>query len=178
MNCSALASGAGGLSRRTRVWFVRLVLTLLVGVVFALGSSGEAYAVSDTQRFRFSSDFCISERSMIYEWSRDGRLYGQSVTKPLRDDCSTPLSAPPEYVWSRVNVEKWSPYYGEYRYCTGAEWYNSSWTSRHVVYADLGPRYDRTCGSGWYRTKAYGSVWVRGDWRSTPWVYSGEAYFR
>jgi hypothetical protein len=160
---------------------VRLVLTFVLGLLLALAClsafSSDAQAVSNTERFRFFSDFCVSERAQIYDWSRDGRLYGQSVTRPLRGDCSTPLSAPPGYVWSRVNVEKWSPYYGEYLYCTGTQWYNSSWTSKHVVYVGLGPQYNRTCGSGWYRTKAWGSVWVYGGWRSTPWVNSGGAYF-
>ena len=161
---------------------VRLVLTFALGLLLALACfsafSADAQAVSNTERFRFSSDFCVSERAQIYEWSRDGHLYGQSVTRPLRGDCSTLLSAPPGYVWSRVEVEKWDPYYGRYRYCTGTEWYNSNWTSRHVVYVDLGRQYDRRCGSGWYRTWSWGSVYANGGWRSTPWVYSGEARFR
>jgi hypothetical protein len=36
MNSSAFASGTGGSFRRTRTWSVRLSLTLLVGVAFAL----------------------------------------------------------------------------------------------------------------------------------------------
>jgi hypothetical protein len=158
------------------------VLTFALGLLLALACLSafgtDAQAVSNTDRFRFSSDLCVSERAQIYEWSRDGRLYGQSVTRPLRGDCSTPLSAPPGYVWGEVAVEKWDPYYGRYLYCDGAEWYNSSWTSRHVVYEDLGRRYQRTCGPGWYRTWARGSVWAYGGWRNTPWVYSGEARFR
>lgn len=161
---------------------VRLALAFALGLLLALAFSSafssEAQAVSNTERFRFYPDFCVSEQALLYEWGRRDRLYGQSVTRPLRGDCSTPLSAPPGYVWSRVTVEKWSPYYGEYFYCTGAEWYNSSWTSAHVVYVGLGRRHHRACGPGWYRTKAWGSVWVYGDWSSTPWVYSGAARFR
>ncbi len=179
MYCSALGTGPGGLSRRARVWFVRLALTLVVGLAFALGSSEEAQAVSDTQRFRWSSsDLCISERSMIYEWSRNGVLYGQSVTKPFRFDCSTPLSKRAGDVAGRVHVYKWSDYYGYWYSCYDSDWfYNGSRTSRFVAYTGLGTVYRRWCGSGWYETWAQGSVWHNDAWRTTLPVRSGYAYF-
>lgn len=158
---------------------MRLALTLLVGLAFALVSGEEAQAASNTDSFRSSAlNLCIKERSQIYQWSQNGHLYGQSVTRPFRYDCSTALSpAPPGYLWGQAYVEKWDPYYRDYYYCTDAEWYNSSFTSKHVVYVDVGPRYYRTCGPGYYRTWAKGSAWVRGDWRTTDWVNSGYAYF-
>lgn len=177
MNGCAEMRGTGRSSRRARAWPVRLALAFVVGLIFALAWSEEAHAVSNTDTFRFSSDLCIKEKSMTYVWSQDGRLYGQSVTRPFSGDCSTRLSVPAGHVWGEVFVEKWSGYYGNWYPCRGTDWYNSSRTSKHVVYTGLGTRYNRWCGTGYYRTWARGSVWREGAWRTTPWVQSGYDYF-
>ncbi len=177
MNGSTGAIEVGRPLRRVRAWPVRLALAFVVGLIFAVAWSEEAHAVSNTDTFRFSSDLCIKEKSMIYVWSRDGRLYGQSVTKPRSGDCSTPRSVRAGHLWGEVWVEKWSNYYGYWYTCRSTEWYNSSRISKHVVWTDLGPRYGRDCGTGYYRTWARGSVWHDSAWRTTPWVQSGYGYY-
>src|SRR5215210_2642237 len=82
VDCSALTLGAGGTYRQARAWALRLALTLVVGVIFAVGSSKEAYAVSDEGYFPFGSSFCVGEGSSTYQAS-NGFLYGESVTRPL-----------------------------------------------------------------------------------------------
>jgi hypothetical protein len=174
MNSCAGAMGAGRLLRRVKA--VRLALVLVVGLIFAVVWSEDAHAVSNTDTFRFSSDLCIKERSMTYVWSQDGRLYGQSVTRPFSGDCSTPLSLRAEHLWGEVWVQKWSNY-GYWYTCSYTGWYNASRTSRHVVWTDLGPRYYRECYEGYYRTLARGWVLQNGTWKNTPWVLSGYGYF-
>ncbi len=82
MDGSALTLANGGTYRRARAWALRLALTLAVGLVFAVGSSEEAHAVSDVGYFPFGSSFCVGERSATYEGS-SGFLYGESTTRPL-----------------------------------------------------------------------------------------------
>jgi hypothetical protein len=86
MNSSAFASRARGSFRRTRTWSVRLALTLLVGVVFALGSSGDAHTVSRETYFTSGSSFCIGERSStlpVVVQRRALRRVGDEVTREL-----------------------------------------------------------------------------------------------
>ena len=45
---------------------------------------------------------------MTYVWSRDGVLYGQSVTRPFSSDCSTSVSKPAGNLWGQVYIEKWN----------------------------------------------------------------------
>ncbi len=177
MNGSTGAIGVGRPLRHVRAWPLRMALAFVVGLIFTVAWSEDAHAVSNTERFRFSSDLCIKERSMTYVWSQNGWLYGQSVTRPYSGDCSTPLSVRAGHLWGEVWVEKWSSFYDDWYWCRSTDWYNSSRTSKHVVYAGLGSRYDRWCGTGYYRTWARGSVWHNSAWRTTPWVQSGYGYF-
>lgn len=171
--------GTGRLSRQARAWPVRLALAFVVGLIFAIAWSEEAHAVSNTERFRFSSeDLCIREKSLTYVWSQDGALYGQSVTRPFSGDCSSWLSAPPGYVSGRAIVWKWSGFYGDWFVCRDTGWhYNADRTSRLVLYRWLGYQSNRWCGSGWYGTEAQGSVWRNGAWRTTPRSWSGSAFY-
>ena len=178
MNGSAGAMVAGKLSRRARAWSVRLVLAFVVGLTFTVSWSEEAYAVSNAEIFRFSSNLCIKERSLTYVWSQDEALYGQSVTRPFSGNCSSLLSAPAGYVSGRAIVWKWNEFYGDWFVCRATGWrYNADRTSRLVVYAWLGYRFNRWCGSGWYGTEAQGSVWRNGEWNTTPRVWSGGAFY-
>jgi hypothetical protein len=95
---------------RMRTWSVRLVLTILVGVAFALGSSGDAHAVSREAYFTLGSSFCISERSSTYQSSFSGVLYGESVTRSLGNfsgPCTAAITKPAGYLSGRVLVYKW-----------------------------------------------------------------------
>jgi hypothetical protein len=179
MTGGAGAMGAGRPLRRAREWPVQLALGLVVGLIFAVAWSEEAHAVSNTERFRFSSeDLCIREKSLTYVWSQDGALYGQSVTRPFSGDCSSWLSAPPGYVSGRAIVWKWSGFYGDWFVCRDTGWhYNADRTSRLVLYRWLGYQSNRWCGSGWYGTEAQGSVWRNGAWRTTPRSWSGSAFY-
>ena len=181
MNCSAFAPGAGGLFRRTRTWSVRLVLTILVGVAFALGSSGDAHAVSREAYFTSGSSFCIGERSSTYQSSYSGVLYGESVTRSLGNfsgPCTAAITKPAGYLSGRVFVYKWDERSRDWFVCRRSGWlYNSGSTYALSVYAPLGYPYNRWCGSGWYGTEAQGSVWHRGAWRTTEPVWSGSDFY-
>ena len=178
MDISATVMGAGKLPRRTRVWAIRLALVFVVGLAFVVGSSDEARAVSNAERFQFSSGVCIVEISSTYAWSPNGVLYGQSVTKPYSSDCSTRVSKRADDVAGRVISFKWSDYYGDWYECRDTGWvYNADRTSKLVVYKSLGGFYNRSCGPGYYATMSRGSVWHNGRWNTTPLVWSGYAYY-
>ena len=180
MNCSDLAPGSGGMSRRTRAWLVRLALTLVVGMAFAVVSSEEAQAVSRDQNFRWGA-FCVKEQSSTYASYSSGVLYGESATWSLGNyygPCSSAIYKPAGYIAGRVFVYKWDERDRDWYVCRKSGWlYNSSSTYGLRVYAPLGYPYDRWCGSGWYGTEAQGSVWHNGAWRTTPRVWSGSDYY-
>ena len=164
--------------RKTRAWAIRLALALVVGMAFVVGSSEEAQAVSEAERFRFSSGLCIGEKSSTYMWSPNGGLYGQSVTRTYSGDCSTRISKRADEVAGRAIIYKWSNYYRDWYECRDTGWdYNPDRTSMLVVYEWLGGYYDRVCGPGYYGTMSYGSVWHNGRWHTTPGVWSGSDYY-
>lgn len=178
MDISATAIGAGRLPRRMRAWAIRLALALVVGLAFVVGSSEEAQAVSDAERFRFSSGLCIGEKSLTYVWPPNGVLYGQSVTRTYSGDCSTRTSKPAGDVAGRAISYKWSDYYGAWFPCRDTGWfYNADRTSMLVAYRSLGGFYNRACGPGYYTTASRGSVWHNGRWNTTPLVWSGSAFY-
>ena len=82
MTCSAFTPKAEGLLRWARTWSLRLSQTLLIGVTFTLGASGDAHAVSREAYFT-SGSFCIGERTSTYQSPYGGVLYGESVTRSL-----------------------------------------------------------------------------------------------
>jgi hypothetical protein len=92
---SILASRAVRMSHRMRAWSVRLLLMLVVGVAFVVGTSGEARAVSRDRDFSFGS-FCVGERSSTYQ-SSSNALWGESMTWSLGDYygcCSAAIAKP------------------------------------------------------------------------------------
>ena len=96
MNCSAFTLGVGGSFRRARMWSVRLALTLLVGVAFALGAGEDAHAISREAYFT-SGPFCVGERSSTYQSPYSDVLYGESVTRSLGNyygPCTAAITKP------------------------------------------------------------------------------------
>lgn len=164
--------------RRIRAWAIRLALVFVVGLAFVVGSSDDARAVSDAERFRFSPGLCIVEISSTYVWSPNGVLYGQSATKPYSADCSTRISKPAGYLSGRAISYKWDDYYEDWFRCRDTGWvYNSDRSSKLVTYTSLGVFYNRFCGPGYYMTGSRGSVWHDGRWNTTPRVWSGFDYY-
>jgi hypothetical protein len=101
VTCSAFTPKAEGLLRWARTWSLRLSLTLLIGVTFTLGASGDAHAVSREAYFTSGSSFCIGERSSIYQSPYSGLLYGESVTRSLGNyygPCMAAITKPTGYL--------------------------------------------------------------------------------
>ena len=167
------------MSHRTRAWSVRLLLMLVVGVAFVVGTSGEARGVSRDRDFSFGS-FCVGERSSTYQ-SSSNALWGESMTWSLGDyygSCSAAITKPPGYIAGRVIVYKWDDRFEDWYVCRRSGWfYNSNSTYVFGVYAPLGYPGNRWCGRGWYGTYAQGSVWHNGGWRTTKRVWSGSDYY-
>lgn len=147
---------------------------------FALGASEDAHAVSGEAYFTAVS-FCVGERTSTYQSPYSGVLYGESVTRSLGDyygPCTAAITEPAGYLSRRVFVYKWDERYRDWFLCRRSGWlYNSGSTYALSEYAPLGYPYNRWCGSGWYGTKAQGSVWHNGAWSTTERVWSGSNYY-
>ena len=94
----------------------RLALAFVISLIFGGVERGGPRCLQ-YGAFPVRSGIRLKERSMTYVWSRDGVLYGQSVTRPFSSDCSTSVSKPAGNLWGQVYIEKWNPFLGEYHPC-------------------------------------------------------------
>jgi hypothetical protein len=178
VNNFALTIGYRQLSCRMTAWSLRVAAVLVVGLVFSLFSSEEAFAVSNEEVFQPTSTLCIKERVATYTQA-DGVLYGQARTRPYTGSCSVARTKPAGDIAARAFAYKWNNSDARWQVCRNSGWvYNTESASQVLASVKLGREGHRRCGKGWYATFGQGAVFQDGQWRYTGLVWSGQDYFK